>query len=42
MRKLLDRLLDWLCDHVGLCIKFDGNLMAPDGTEDWWQDGKRS
>ena len=38
-RKLIDRLCDWLCARIGLCICLDGNLMAPDGTEEWWQDG---
>jgi hypothetical protein len=27
MRKLIDRLCDWLCAKFGLCICFDGNLM---------------
>jgi len=31
--------LDWLCERIGLRLCFDGNLMAPDGTEPWWQDG---
>ena len=31
-RKLIDRLCDWLCDRLGLCICLDGNLMdAEDG-----------
>lgn len=34
--RLLNRFLDWLCARIGLCITFDGNLMAPDGTEEWW------
>jgi hypothetical protein len=29
-------LLDWLCERIGLRLVFDGNLMAPDGTEPWW------
>lgn len=33
---LLERLLDWLCDRLGLCIDLGGNLMGPDGTESWW------
>lgn len=36
MRSSLDRLLDWLCQRLGVCIRFDGNLMAPDGDEPWW------
>lgn len=23
--------------RLGLCIRFDGDLAAPDGTEEWWQ-----
>jgi hypothetical protein len=30
------RLLDWLCDLVGLRLSFDGDLMAPSGDEEWW------
>lgn len=36
MRSLLDRWLDWLCQRLGLCIRFDGDLMAPSGDEPWW------
>jgi len=32
----VSRLLDWLCDSFGVAITFDGDLMAPDGTEAWW------
>jgi hypothetical protein len=32
MRKIIDRLCDWLCACLGLCICFDGNLMD---AEDW-------
>ena len=32
----VSRLLDWLCERIGLRLCFDGNLMAPDGTESWW------
>ena len=42
MQRLIDRFLDWLCARVGLCLRFDGDLCAPDGTEEWWQDGKRT
>ena len=30
------RLLDWLCDLLGVGLSFDGDLMAPDGSEAWW------
>lgn len=30
------RLLDWLFERIGLCIRFDGDLMAPDPDEAWW------
>lgn len=33
---LLTRLLDSLCDRIGLRMVFDGDLCAPDGTEPWW------
>ena len=36
MRKLIDRLMDWLCARLGLCIDLGGNLMGPDGSEPWW------
>ena len=36
MRRLVDRVLDWLCGRVGLRLCFDGNLIAPTGDEDWW------
>ncbi len=32
------RLLDWLCDLLGVAITFDGDLMAPDPDEAWWLD----
>lgn len=32
----VSRLLDWLCERLGLCIRFDGDLMAPSGDEEWW------
>lgn len=34
--RLLTKLLDWLCERLGVCIRFDGDLMAPDGSEAWW------
>jgi hypothetical protein len=37
---LFNRLLDRLCDHLGLRLVFDGNLCAPDGDEDWWAAAK--
>ena len=30
----MNRLLDWLCARLGLCIDFSGDLMTPD-----WSDG---
>lgn len=30
----MNRLLDWLCTHLGLCIRFDGDLMTPDCPDD--------
>lgn len=36
MRRLLERLADWICARIGLTITFDGNLMAPTGDESWW------
>lgn len=29
-------LLDWLCDRLGVNIRFDGDPCAPDGSEPWW------
>ena len=26
-RKAIDRLLDWLCCRLGVCVRLDGNLM---------------
>lgn len=37
MRRWIDRLLDWLCERLGVCIDLGGNLMGPDGSEEWWQ-----
>lgn len=34
--RLFTRFLDWLCDRLGLCLRFDGDLMAPDPDEAWW------
>lgn len=31
---MIDRLLDWLCTRLGLCITFDGDLVAPDAPDD--------
>lgn len=39
MRWAWRRLLDWLCELIGLRLCFDGDLMAPDGSEPWWIDG---
>ena len=36
MHSLLDRFIDWICQKSGLRLCFDGNLMAPDGDEEWW------
>ena len=36
MRRIWDRLLDWLCDRLGVCIDLGGNLMGPSGDEPWW------
>ncbi len=33
---ILTRLLDSLCDRIGLRMVFDGDLCAPSGDEDWW------
>lgn len=33
MSRLLARLEDWLCDRLGLCISFDGDLVTPDWHE---------
>ena len=34
--RLIERLADWICERIGLAICFDGDLMAPDGSEAWW------
>lgn len=39
IRRVVDRLLDWLCERLGLCIDLGGNLMGPDGSEPWWPGG---
>lgn len=39
MLRLWQRLMDWMCGKIGLCIRFDGDLMAPSGDEAWWSDG---
>ena len=31
--QLMDRFLDWMCDRIGLCIRFDGDLVTPDWSE---------
>jgi len=36
VKQWVDRFLDWLCDRMGLCLRFDGDLCAPSGDEDWW------
>lgn len=37
MRRLLDRWLDWLCSRLGICIRFDGDLLTPESPDDpWW------
>ena len=36
MKRWIDRFLDWLCDRAGLCLRFDGDLCAPSGDEEWW------
>lgn len=38
MRGWFERVLDWLCSRLGVCIRFDGDLMAPSGDEEWWAD----
>lgn len=40
LRRLWERLLDWLCARA-VCLRFDGDLMAPDGTEPWWPEVRR-
>jgi hypothetical protein len=32
VRRTIDKLLDWLCSRLGVCIRLDGNLMD---AEDW-------
>lgn len=41
MRWAWRRLMDWLCERIGLRLCFDGNLMAPSGDEEWWPASER-
>lgn len=41
MKRWIDRVLDWVCERLGVCIRFDGDLMAPDGSEPWWPEVRR-
>lgn len=34
MRSVIDRVLDWLCSRMGLCIDLSGDLMTPDLPDD--------
>jgi len=39
MRRLMERLLDWLWRWIGMDLRMDGDLVTPRSADDpWWYD----
>jgi len=41
LRRFWERLTGWICERIGICLRFDGDLMAPSGDEPWWREVQR-